>query len=78
MKKTILSLGTVVLFTVFSCTKEKTKVVNQEGDTLTVKEVDGMVNSQKMDSIEEKIDSTLDKTNKTIKKGVEDLKDEAK
>lgn len=31
-----------------------------------------------MDSIEEKIDSTLDKTNKTIKKGVEDLKDEAK
>ena len=78
MKKTILSFTAVLLLTAFSCTKEKTKVVNQEGDTITVKTTDMDSDSQKMDSISQKVDSTLDEAGKTIKQGAKDLKNEAK
>lgn len=77
MKKTIFCLGAAMAFTIFSCTKEKTTVVNHDGDTIMVRDSNMDMDSQRMDSVAEKVDSTLDKAGKTIKEGAKDLKKEA-
>ncbi|WP_417428557.1 hypothetical protein [Halpernia sp.] len=71
---TKIAFGGLLLFT--ACTKEKTTVVEPNGDQTTVTKVG--LDDQKIDSAKVKVNEGLQKTGDAIEKGANDVKEGVK
>lgn len=76
MIKNISLLGILSIALLTSCTKEKTTVIESNGDSTTITKVG--FDDQRIDSTKTKLNSGLEKTGNDIKQGAKELKEDVK